>query len=460
MRVFNNWIRVVVLGSLLTLGVACQSAPPTATAPAAPAAKPVEQAKPAEAAKPAASGQKIELTFWKHGHPPADEFTKKLIEEYEAKNPNVKINLEILTGSAWPDKIFTAIAGGNAPDIWDSNDTTMGTFIGRGTLAPADPKAFGFTSQADMEKAWVANSLTHFKDDKGAIYGIPFEYNSWLMVINDRLFKEAGLDPAKDYPKTWDEVGTVGAKVAKMKDGKFEVQGFSWNLLTAGWTMLLYSPLVYQQGGSILTDDDKGNACAVNSPEGVKAMKTMQDMYYKHKAGAPGINLSTAQNGIADMQESKVAMWILGPWAIPSLKDSKDIWENYRVVPLPQMTDAKRKTVMLSTWAWAVNAKSPNVQEAWKFIDYASQQGPRWLSTSGYILPRLGWQSAPEATQFRGLDTYVGDMPTARPRLLHAQAAAINNEIHKAAQKAILNNEDAKTVLDAACVEIDKLLKK
>ena len=408
---------------------------------------------------PAAQAQeKVVLTFWKHSHPPADVLTKKLIKEYMAANPNVEIRLEIIPSGEYINKVLTAAAGDQLPDIFDINDANHAILTSRGVLAPVDVAAFGFENQEAFLNAYVPGSLDPFKGADGKVYGIPFEYNSWTMVINDKFFREAGLNPETDYPKTWEEVGEIGAKLAKVKDGRFERQGFAWNLVTPGWTMLLYSPLLYQLGGSILSDDDKGKACVLNSPEGVKALQTMQDMYTKYRTGAPGINLSTLQNTMEDFVQERVAMWILGPWAVPTFASNPKVVANYRIIPLPQMSDAKRRVVMLSTWLWVVNAKSTKQTEAWKFISYASEQGARWLPAAGYILPRLGWTDAPEAKAFKGLEVFIDQMQYGRPRLIHPQGGQISTFIHKAVQEAVLNGRDAKEVLDEACQEIESVI--
>jgi multiple sugar transport system substrate-binding protein len=413
----------------------------------------------AAALTPIANAQeKIVLTFWKHSHPPADVLTEELIKEYMAANPNVEIRLEIIPSSEYINKVLTAAAGNQLPDIFDINDANHAILTSRGILAPVDVTAFGFENEAAFLNAYVPGSLEPFKGADGKVYGIPFEYNSWTMVINDKMFREAGLNPETDYPKTWEEVGEIGAKLAIVRDGRFERQGFAWNLLTPGWTMLLYSPLLYQLGGSILSDDDKGNACALNSPEGVKALQTMQDMYTKYGAGAPGINLSTAQNAMEDFVQERVAMWILGPWAVPTFASNPEVVANYRIIPLPQMSDAKRRVVMLSTWLWVVNARSDKQAEAWKFINYASEQGARWLPAAGYILPRLGWTDAPEAKEFKGLEVFIDQMQYGRPRLIHPQGGQISTIIHKAVQEAVLNGKNAKEVLDEACQEIESVL--
>jgi multiple sugar transport system substrate-binding protein len=437
--------------------------PPTAAGPdstVAPQPPAAISTQPPAATSTQPTAKKVQITFWKQSHAPADELTKTLIKEYQEKYPNVTIQMDLLAADQVFPKILTAVAGGQAPDIYVTNDTNLPTFVSKGVLAPIDPVAFGFKSLEELEKAYVPNSLNPFKGTDGKIYGMPFEYNSWPMVINDKIFKEANLDPAKDYPKTWEEVGTIGAKLAKVSGGRFERQGFAWNLLTSGYTMLVYPTIVYQLGGSVLTNDDQGNECALSSPEGVKAMEIMQDIYYKYKAGSPGSNISTTAMPMDDFVQEKVAMWIIGPWSVPTFKPNPSVWENYRVVPLPQATGAKRHIVAMSSWAWVVNKNSPNTVEAWKFMNFAQQQGARWLPAAGYVLPRLGWTDSPEAKAFRGLDVFVEQMSYGRPRLQHPNAAEINAEVHKAVQNAVLNNVPAKQAIDGACVEINKILKK
>jgi ABC-type glycerol-3-phosphate transport system substrate-binding protein len=130
------------------------------------------------------------------------------------------------------------------------------------------------------------------------------------------------------------------------------------------------------------------------------------------------------------------------------------------VVPLPQFADGKRKVVSTSAWAWVVNSKSSNANEAWKLVDYASKQGARWLPTAGYVLPRLGWTESPEAKAFKYLDVFIGQFAYGRPRLMHPNASEINAILHKAAENAVWSNQEPKTLLDAAAKEINAITKK
>ncbi len=403
--------------------------------------------------------KEVNITFWKHNHTPADPLAQTIIDEYMKLNPNIKIKMEIIPNTEHLTKMLAAVAGGTAPDMYDMNDTNIGPLIAKGALAPLDPVAVGFKDQKELDAAYVPNSLDAFKDASGKIFAVPFEYNSWPLLINDKMFKEIGLDPTKDYPKTWDDLGTVGAKLAVVKDGKFERQGFYWNLLTAGWTMLQFGPIIYQLGGSILSNDDKGAECVVNSPEGIRALQTMKDMLYKYKVGAPGINISTGTEAFLDFIKEKAAMTTSAPWAMSQLTGTA-VEKDYRIVPFPQFADGKRKVVSTSAWAWVVNAKSTVAAEAWKLVDYAAKQGERWLPTAGYVLPRLGWTESKAAKDFKYLDVFIGQFAYGRPRLMHPNASEINTILHKAVENAVLSNQDPKTLLDAAAKEITAIIKK
>src|SRR5512135_3156515 len=142
-----TFVVLLALFAVLALS-ACATATPAAVAPtAAPVVQPT-----------AAAAKKVELTFWKHNHDPADALTKTLIDEYQKQNPNVTIKLEIIPNDQWLTKLLTAVAGDQAPDMFDMNDNNLPTFISKGVLTPVMPEAFGMKTAEEVEKAFVPNS--------------------------------------------------------------------------------------------------------------------------------------------------------------------------------------------------------------------------------------------------------------------------------------------------------------
>jgi ABC-type glycerol-3-phosphate transport system substrate-binding protein len=158
--------------------------------------------------------EKVNLYFLKHNHPPADAFIPLLVEEYKIKNPGVEsIKIESLPDTEYIVKLLTAIASGSGPDLFDLSDGFVPDFRNKKLFAAFDTAAIGAKDQAEYLDKWLPTSLDAWMTSDGKVGGLPFEFNSWQLFINVKHFKEAGLDPEKDIPKTWDELVQVARKL-------------------------------------------------------------------------------------------------------------------------------------------------------------------------------------------------------------------------------------------------------
>ena len=135
----------------------------------------------------------VKLTFWTHTHPPMIELNKKLISEYEAKHPNVKIAYEQIPNTEFATKMLTALSNGSGPDVINMDDVALrGDYIPKGLLAPMDPAA-----AAKAEAGYVPGTLDGAKGADGKLYGLPTEFNATAFAINKKHFADAGLDPGQ-----------------------------------------------------------------------------------------------------------------------------------------------------------------------------------------------------------------------------------------------------------------------
>jgi hypothetical protein len=76
------------------------------------------------------------------------------------------------------------------------------------------------------------------------------------------------------------------------------------------------------------------------------------------------------------------------------------VWNSYRIFAAAD-DGRDAVVVMLSSWVWVVNAKSPNA--ARPGVHQLRVAARRALVAAGYIPPRLGWTDAPEAKISVGL---------------------------------------------------------
>ncbi|MGI6149688.1 MAG: ABC transporter substrate-binding protein [Limnochordia bacterium] len=396
------------------------------------------------------------LTFWKHVHPPADALLKEIIAEFEAENPDIKIVVETVPHDQYIPKLLTAMTSGGGPDLFDLSDTDVTAFMKRNVFAPITYEALGFASQDEYESQWLPTSLDSFKNDKGEICGLPFEYNSWQLFINELHFEEAGLDPEKDAPKTWDDFLELAPKLTVTENGRIVRQGMAWPYgLAAGWYLLNFEPIVLQYGGSILSED--GTRAALDSEAALKAAQIWYDTVHTYKVTSPLVGVSSSANPNQDFADGNVAMWISGPWAAATLEVNPEVYNNYRVVNLPQ-ADPDNPIFMTSAWAWFVAATSKHKEAAWKFIDFASQRQPQWLDRAGYIIPREGWFDTPEALAFKDLDVFLYGMANGRPRVQTEHYSEVGAALQRALDRIVMEGVKPADAMKQAQQEIDRVL--
>lgn len=402
-----------------------------------------------------ASPTKVQLSFWTHGHPPMNAYTKQLITEYQQQNPNVVITYQTFPTDEYLTKLKTALATGSGPDAFDLFDGDLLSYYSEKQLAPVNPSSFGFKSMDELRNAWMHGSLAG-STFGGKVFQIPMEFDTFSLFINTALYKKAGLNPDTDYPKTWADLAEIGQKIAKWDGSKVVIEGFKWPVPKLGdlWAELTFEPLVDQFGGSILAPD--GKSSTINSPQAVAALKTYADFITKYHTGDQNSGEYDPLNPNADFAGGTLGNWITGPWAIPTLKN-KPVWGHFKVVPLPQH-NPKHPVTVLYAWGWSVNAASKVQDEAWKWINFLSSHGEQWLSKVGYIQPRLGWQDTKAAKQSLFLNVFLGDMKFGRYTVRSIHYAAITHAVDNMLQRVILQGQAPQAAADQAKKEIDNIL--
>jgi len=85
--------------------------------------------------------------FFGHGSSFAD-WINGAVDAFEKENPNIKVDREQVPYEQYWDKLDTAIAGGNAPDIGAFGPSNLGKYIEAGTLIPLND----LIDMADVKK--------------------------------------------------------------------------------------------------------------------------------------------------------------------------------------------------------------------------------------------------------------------------------------------------------------------
>ncbi|MEU6348639.1 extracellular solute-binding protein [Streptomyces sp. NPDC047072] len=132
----------------------------------------------------------------------SQKYWDKLVEEYEAAHPGVRIDVSVYSWTDVDRKVQELVDAGKAPDM--AQIGAYADYADKGLLYKADD-LIGIQEQADF----VAQLASAGRVD-GIQYGMPFAASARLLFYNKTLFADAGLTP----PKTWEQLA-ADAEVLK-----------------------------------------------------------------------------------------------------------------------------------------------------------------------------------------------------------------------------------------------------
>lgn len=250
----NKWVNlsaVVVLGSIFAVGCAALTNGTTSSVINTTVAG-------------AASTQPVTITFYEGMGSAQGTELQKLTSEFEAKNPNVKVNL-VYEGSytTLQEKLTAAIAAHNAPTISQVEDIWETEYDQDKLLDPVQnllPKS----TINDLMPIWKSENTYN-----GTLVSAPFNKSDYVLYYNTDDFKKAGISTP---PKNWTQIEQDAIKLKKAGQPTFGMQA---NYYT-------FEMFLMQAGGQILNKDN--TKAAFNSAAGKKALEFMYKLANTDKA--------------------------------------------------------------------------------------------------------------------------------------------------------------------------------
>lgn len=404
-----------------------------------------------------AFAQKTNLTWWEHSNPPHNNYSKQLVTEWNAKNPNSPVQYEFFAMTPYFNKLTASLSTRSAADMFTLIDTLMPSYTTKSVLAPIRPEWLGYKNLDDMKSNYLPGALDGYIHE-GKLYAVPVVASVFSLYINRMHFQEAGLDPDKDYPRTWEDIGRVGKKLVKMDGDRMAREGFDFAMHSSTWTMWYFNSLIRQYGGEIL--DASGTKCNANSEAGVNAMKVRAMFVHDYKISDPTVSFATNALPADDLPKGRVSMFITHAGSVAQF--GPEVMKDMKVVPYPQVNPQKPVSPIYG-FALAVNPQIPEAKQraVHNLIKHVTRDPKGWYENTSYPYPAKNFIQLPgieEARKTRYLDVFLQDITNGRfvqrsPRLLE-----INEAIHRAMERVVLGSENPKPALDRACKEIDAAL--
>ena len=163
----------------------------------------------------------------------------KLVEMWNAANPDRKITLTYIPHTEMVAKLAQAIASGDVPDL-------MGMDL---IYAPQFEKAGQLVDITDKIKDWpelTTASPGHMTvaTYEGRLYGVPLYADVSALFYNTELFEKAGLDPAKP-PTSLAELRDYADKITAVGG---DAKGYFLPGSCAGCNIFTVGPLLWASG--------------------------------------------------------------------------------------------------------------------------------------------------------------------------------------------------------------------
>ncbi len=294
---------------------------PTDTAAAMAAPTNTAAAMSGSAATPDAS-LKGTVTFWNAYNtvsPEMNTLTQQLIPAFEKLYPNVKVTAQALPYDDLRQKLLTAVAGGETPDLVRADIIWVPEFAEIGALAKLDQVMPDFNTI--KEAVYPGPLSTNFY--KGNYYGLPLDTNTRVQFYNKDVYKQAGV---ASVPTTFDEFKAACEKIKAL--GKADTFCFSEGG-TGAWNVL---PWIWSAGGSV-TDDQYTKATGyLNSKATVDAVTMLHDWL---KAGYISQTIMGSGGSTSDeLGKAQVGTIVDGPW-MPPIFEKQYAGLNYSLAPFP-----------------------------------------------------------------------------------------------------------------------------
>lgn len=322
-----------------------------------------------ETAQPIGEGKATgEITVWAMGT--EGEKLSALADDFMKENPEAKVTVTAVPWDGAHDKLATAIAGKQTPDVSMIGTTWMGEFAKTGGL---DPTPADLVKKDDFyEGAW---NTTVVGDTS---YGVPWYVETRLFYVNKAVAAKAGVTAE---PKTWEEFKSA-IKAFKQKGGA------QWGInlqpgATGSWQSLL--PFVWQNGGDV----SKDGKFTLDSPQATEAYAFYKSFFDE------ALSPKDLPQGALEpaFVKGQIGAFVSGPWHIGILKDQGGA-DKYTLWHMPGKQSA---TSFVGGGDLAVFKDAKNRDGAWKFVTYLSRPDvqAKWYKTvSDLPAVKKGWDDA------------------------------------------------------------------
>ena len=294
------------------------------------------------------------LTVWLMAGSATDDFVKA----FKAAHPSAQLDIQIQQWGNIDQKLQSALAGNNPPDVVEVASAQVVRWAAGGGLTDLTALVGPLKG-----KNWIPGLAAPALVD-GKQYGIPFYAGNRVVIYNKPLFQAAGVAP----PQTRDQWLDITRKLNSGGNQGIYLPGQSWSVL---------SGFVWDEGGELAVRDGTRWKGALSSPQalaGIGFYKQLQALGNAPKDMDEAESSDTAARAFA---KGDVAQLIAFPYvADVATKANPELTGKVGFFPIPGKTPGKPGAVLTGGSDLIVPKASKNQKAAAEVVKALA--GDQW----------------------------------------------------------------------------------
>lgn len=321
-------------------------------------------------------GEVTEITWWnfpnfevKDGK--VGKYEEELVVAFEAKNPDVKVNVEMISFNGGGEKINAAIASKSAPDILYDAPGRIIDYARQGVLAPVDDMIKDLNGDVSNEL------LAGCKLDE-TYYMYPFNTTNFMMAVNKTMFEEAGLLellPLEKEGRAW-TVEEFEKALKGIKEAKPDILPMTFFSKSTAGDQGTRAFIANLFGGSVMNEDQ--SSYTFDSPEAIKSMEWVKKGIDGGFIGKGGEALASGDSIDLFLQQKSAFTILYSTGLLKSNADKKvgEFEEVLLPIPAPSI-DKLALEPLIGGLCIFDNGDDAKVAASKKFIDFLAND-PEW----------------------------------------------------------------------------------
>ena len=303
------------------------------------------------------------IQFWTLFAGGDGEAMKAMVDQFNSEHDSIQVERQRQPFAEYYDKLFTAMTGGNAPDLAVFHTTELQRFVQ--AMQPLGDLLSSGAGDQYVSSIWGQTQYD------GSRVALPLDTHPNGLYYNKDIFEEAGLDP-ESPPTSFSELQEAATTIASETD-KLAFSPDPYNL----YQVRQFIAWLRGRGGTFLNDDK-------TSAEFGDSHGTALGEFYGNITGEWNWDEAdaTENRGTKAFRSGDLAMTINGTWYFGVLQQQDFEWGMTKPFVGPgQETDL--------TWAnshtLGVPAGTDKAQAATEVAEWLTQNSLTWGTDAGHL---------------------------------------------------------------------------